>query len=123
MSKPEHGLGPKHLLSNCGQAGRRGFHFASLIWLTGPTKAGTQPSSGSTGKLIYLLFLTLQIRDRTEQEGPGILGTWQHYLHTIHNVLNTLKMFVFRSKFNTSSYNFVYTINSLSQPCLHVENR
>lgn len=83
----------------------------------------TQPSSGSTGKLIHLLFLTLQIRDRTEQEGPGILGTWQHYLHTIHNVLNTLKMFVFRSKFNTSSYNFVYTINSLSQPCLHGENR
>lgn len=103
MSKPEHGLGPKHLLFNCGQAGRRGFHFVSLI-LTGPKSAETQPSSGgSTGKLIYLLFLTLQIRDRTEQKRPGILGTWQHYLHTIHNVLNTLKMFGFRSKFNTSS--------------------
>lgn len=123
MSKPEHGLGPKHLLFNCGQAGRRGFHFVSLV-LTGPTSAETQPSSGSsTGKLIYLLFLTLQIRDRTEQKRPGILGTWQHYLHTIHNVLNTFKMFVFRSKFNTSSCNFVYTINSLSQPCLHGENR
>lgn len=68
---------PNTCCSTVGKLGR-GVFTVSLI-LTGPTSAETQPSSGSTGNLIYLLFLTLQIRDRTEQERPGILGTWQHY--------------------------------------------